>query len=123
MPDVRRWVFDHTPSTTITAHGTPDTFTNTSFVGLRLHIDISAFSGTSITFTIQGVDPVSGDTYTVLASAAKSTTAPFTLTVAPGITATANVSVNEPAPYQWKLLTSGTITSVTYSVKCEYLNP
>lgn len=124
MVHVQKTIFTHTPSTTITtgAHLTPTNYTNSQFTGIRLHIDISAFSGTSITFTLQGVDPVSGDAYTVLASAAKSSAAPFTLTVAPGIAATANVSANEPAPYRWNLVTTGTITSVTYSVRCEYFN-
>src|SRR5436190_9593789 len=99
--------------------GIPGVQYNTRYKGLRLTINISAFSGTSITYTVTGVDPISAATYTLLASAAKSATGVFTLTVAPATTAAANVAVVDTMPEQWKLVPSGTITSVTYSVRAE----
>lgn len=90
--------------------------------GIRLTINITAFTGTSITFTLVGIDPTAGTTSgTLLASAAKSATGIFTMTVYPGITVAANVSAADLLPEQWKLVPSGTITTVTYGVRAELI--
>ena len=94
---------------------------NQGYKGLRLTIDISAFSGTSITFTVKGVDPISGNSYTLLASAAKSATGTFYLLIYPGCVAVANSVANEVLPAQWNLTSSGTITSVTWSAHAELI--
>ncbi len=115
--------YDLLPSAVRTDHITGNQVLqyNAEYRGLRLTINISAFTGTSITFTIVGVDPISGLTYTLLASAAKSAAGLFTLLVAPAATAAANVAVVDLLPEQWKLVPSGVITSVTYSVRAELI--
>lgn len=105
-----------------TATGSALRKTNTTFSGLRLTIDITAFSGTSITFTIQGVDPVGAtDTYTLLASAALAATGVTSLLIYPGCAAVANSVANLVLPELWQVTSSGTITSVTYSLRAELL--
>lgn len=104
-----------------TSHPTPTAVDQGSYRGLKVYVDISAFTGTSITFTLQALDPISGTASTVLASAAKSATGAFTLTVAPGVATAANVALGDYAPDRWQLQQSGTITSVTYSVAYERL--
>ena len=101
--------------------GIPGVQYNQHYRGLRLTIDISAFSGTSITFTIYAVDPISGNTVSLLASAAQTGTGTIYLHIYPGAVAVANKVANEALPYQWKLTPSGTITSVTYSVHAELI--
>lgn len=94
---------------------------NRIYQGIRLTINLSAFTGTSVTFTLQGIDPISGNAYTLLESAAKNATGTFTLTLAPGIAASSNVAAQDILPSQWKLITTGTFTVATYSVHAELL--
>jgi hypothetical protein len=104
-----------------TTHPTAVAVDQGSYRGLRLNIDITAFSGTSITFTLQSLDPLTGTVSTVLASAAKTGTGAFTMTVYPGITAAANVSLSDFMSRRWQITTSGVITSVTYAISYERL--
>lgn len=94
---------------------------NQGYKGLRLTIDISAFSGTSITFTVYLVDPISGNTVSLLASAAQTGTGTIYLHIYPGAVAVANKVANEVLPAQWNLTSSGTITSVTWSAHAEMI--
>jgi hypothetical protein len=88
--------------------------------GIKFYIDITAWSGTGIVFTVSHVDPItSTSSATVLASASKAATGAFTLTIMPGVGTVANVALNDVVPRTLKLVTSGTITSVTYSVAYE----
>lgn len=109
------------PSAARTTHPTAVAVDQGAYRGIKFYIDISAFSGTSITFTVQALDPISGAVSTVLASAAKTTTGAFVLTVYPGSATAANVSLQDAAPRRWQITTSGTITSVTYSISYERL--
>lgn len=102
-----------------TTHPTAVPVEQGSYRSLKFYIDITAFTGTNITFTLQAVDPISGNVSTVLASAAKTGTGPFVLTVGPGVTSVANVSLSDIAPRRWQITTTGTITSATYSVSYE----
>lgn len=92
-----------------------------AYRGVKIYVDITAFSGTSITFTVQALDPLNGTVSTVLASAAKTGTGAFTLTVYPDTATVANVALADVAPRAWQITTSGTITSVTYSISYEKL--
>lgn len=110
------------PSATITSHATASNINAGTARGVKFYIDITAFSGTSITYTIQCVDPATGTLSTVLASAAKSATGGFTLTVAPGVATVSNVALGDFVPRIFRLQTSGTITSVTHRISYELLS-
>jgi hypothetical protein len=85
---------------------------------LTVVIDVTAVTSTpSTTFTILGVDRISGKTWTILASAAIATVSTTVLRIAPGITATANVSANDVVPPIVRIVAShGNGNSMTYSV-------
>jgi hypothetical protein len=120
-----RSTFNLLPSAARTDHtatGSALRKVNSSYAGLRLTIDITAFTGTSITFTIQGVDPVGAtDTYTLLASAALAATGVTSLLIYPGCVAAANLVANIVLPELWQVTATGTITSVTYSLRAELI--
>jgi hypothetical protein len=81
-------------------------------------INITAVTGSpSIVFTISGVDPIAGDTYTILASAAKTGTGKTILRVSENIAASANLIAQDMLPAALKITaTHGTADSVTYSM-------
>lgn len=89
---------------------------------LVVTVDITAVTATpAVTFTIEGVDLVSGNTWTLLQSAALATTNTATtvrtLSVGPGITASANVAAAVPLPRTIRISAShGDADSATYSV-------
>ncbi|MHB1310545.1 MAG: hypothetical protein ACYC3L_00915 [Gemmatimonadaceae bacterium] len=93
---------------------------NTTWRGLTVGINVSAITGTSPTLvvTIQGKDPASGTYYTLLASASITAAGYTTLTVYPGLPATANVSANALLPQNWRVLyaITGTTPAVTATV-------
>jgi hypothetical protein len=78
--------------------------------GIQLVIRNTAGTGTTptLTVTIQGFDPASGQYYTLLASTAIAAGTPATtvLTVYPGLAATANVSASNVLPFHWRVLTA-----------------
>lgn len=94
--------------------------TNVNSRGVCVVVDITAISGTSptLTVTIQGKDGASGKYYTLLASAALTSTGTTALTVYPGVADTANVSASKPLPATWRVITAigGTGPSVTATV-------
>ena len=94
----------------------PPSQINLGFTGVRIDIQINAFTGTSITFTVQYNDPAGGGWLTLLASTALAATGHTVLHIDPRIPAAANVSAQVIVPREIRVLTSGTITSVTYAV-------
>ena len=123
----------HGPVLEVLASGARTTTTNSSTyytpgaVGVVVSISISAITATpSVTFTIQGYDEISDRYYTVLASAAQTATntggSLLTLTVYPGITASANVAASAVLPPQWRVnCAHGDADSMTYSVGAQLL--
>lgn len=103
------------PGARNTHEANPKQISTTSVNTLTVDINVTAFSGTSITFTVQGQDS-QGNWYTLLASAAISATGRSTLTVGPQSPTAANASANRVVPNRVRVLTSGTITSVNYYV-------
>lgn len=97
---------------------------NTGYRGGHIIIDVTAVSGSpSLTFTVQGYDATSGKTYTILASAAITSTGTTVLKVYPGLTAAANAAANDVLPDNWRVnVTHGTSDSVTYSVGFSGIN-
>lgn len=91
---------------------------NASYRGLHLVIDVTAVSATpSVVFTIKGKDPVSGQVWTILASAAITATGTTVLRVYPGLTAAANAVASDVLPPVWQVTAvHADADSITYSV-------
>lgn len=91
---------------------------NRDAVGLHLIIDVTAVPGIdTVTFTIQGKDPLSGKYYTILASAAIVAASTVVLKVYPGLTAAANLAASDILPADWRVaVTHSAATNFTYSV-------
>lgn len=87
-------------------------------------INVSAVSATpSVVFTIKGVDPGSDATWTILTSAAITSTGTTALKIYPGITAAANVAVSDILPEAVTITaTHADGDSITYSVNYVGLN-
>ncbi len=97
--------------------------------GIQVVVRNTAGGGTSptLTVTIQGKDPASGEYYTLLASTAIAAGTPATtvLTVYPGVAATNNVSAPNVLPTVWRILTAigGSETpTVTASISAHVIN-
>lgn len=88
--------------------------------GVVLFIDITTLTGTTPTVTVnlQLLDVVSGNWVTVASSAALNATGESTLTVYPGIAATANVAINGVIGRTWRAqaVVGGTPTSVVATI-------
>lgn len=86
--------------------------------GLHVIIDMTAVPGVdTVTFTIQGKDPLSGKYYTLLASAAIAAVSTVVLKVYPSLTAAANLVASDVLPTDWRVLaTHSAATNFTYSV-------
>jgi len=94
--------------------------------GLKLKINISqAPTGTTptITVTIQGVDSVTGQKWTILASAALNAQGFTVMTVFPGAPVTSNLSANDeiPANVNINVAFGGTTPSFTGNIDAELL--
>jgi len=71
----------------------------------------------SITLTIEGKDPLSGNWYTILAGAAKAAVGTTVMRVGPSIIAAANVAANAILPAKFRVSVAVADTdSMTYSV-------
>ena len=98
---------------TASANGTDQT--NPGYKGVKVRINVTASGSTdSQTWTIQGKDSA-GVYYTILASAARTTTGVETLTVYPGLTETANVDASDVLPRFWRLISTMTGDTATWS--------
>lgn len=111
--------------TSATAGGNSADQTNANGRGLQLGINITAITGTSptLTVTVQGKDPASGQYYTLLQSAALTAAAFTLLTIYPGAPSTANVSTPQVLPRTWRVLYAigGTTPSVSATVSASVI--
>jgi hypothetical protein len=98
-----------------TSHTNSAEINTQSAKNITVDIDVTAFTGTSITYTLQGYDVAKSGWYTLVATAAITTTGHSILTVGPEVTIVANVAAQRVVPLRVRLVPSGTITSVTYS--------
>lgn len=91
--------------------------------GAIITIDATAASLTpSVVFTIVGRSALGNDYYTILTSAAITGTGTTVLRVYPGLTAAANVTVNDVLPALWRVqAVHGDTDPLTYSVSCNYI--
>ncbi len=105
------------PSAARTNHASsPDITLQQGERSVRIDIDITAFTGTSITFTWEYFDIAKGAWLTLIASAALSATGHTVLQAHPTMLAAANATAATIIPRRTRLTPSGTITTVTYSV-------
>ena len=93
-----------------------------SFVGVKVVLDMTVPGTGSVTLTIQGKDPTSGEYYTILAGAAVTTDSTNVYTVFPGAPASANVSANDHLPAVIRIrVVANNANSATYSVGASFL--
>lgn len=108
-----------------TVTGTPSVV-NDQWRGAICTWNQASHTGTpSSTFSIQFLDTASNSWVTLLTSAAQTAdTTPATLSVYPGITAAANVSVSQVLPRRWRVSTTvgGTTPGVTGTIGCTLIN-
>ena len=91
---------------------------STSYKGCIVVIDCTADpASASVTFKIQGVDPVSDSTWDILESAAVNSVTTRVLRVHPSLTASANLIAKDVLPDTIKIVaTAADSDSLTYSV-------
>ena len=93
---------------------------NPSGKAAHVFIDVTSITGTtpSVTFTVQGKDPVSGKYYAILASAAISANGTTVLKIGPGLTAAANSVANDVMPRKFRIAwtSAGTVTDLDATV-------
>jgi hypothetical protein len=104
-----------------TASPTVDTFQANGADGLLVVINVTAVTSTpSVVFTIQGVDPVSGATWDILASAAITGTGTTVLRVSPHLTGAANTIAKDLVPAYFTVTpVHGDADSITYTVAAQ----
>lgn len=92
-------------SAAITANSNTDIQVNSFYRGIKVYIAPGSFGSgaTAITVSVQCFDPVSLSFFTMLTSASLTASTFATLTVAPGITATSNVSAADVLPRSWRV--------------------
>lgn len=106
--------------TAASASGHTGTLINAGASGVQISVAITDITGTSptLTLTIEGYDPVSGQYFTLLESAALTATGFTVLTVRPGVAATSNVSASAAVPNQFRVAYAigGTTPAVTATI-------
>ena len=101
-----------------TASANSADLTNSNGRGVVIVIDATASADTpSVVFTVKGKDPLSGQYYTILASAAITGTSTTVLRVYPGLTAIANQTATDVVPRTYRVeAVADDADSLTYSV-------
>ena len=91
--------------------------------GAVITIDMTAVPTVdTVTFTVEGKDPISGKYYTILTSAAIVAVSTVILRVYPALVAIANLTVNDVLPDTWRVVaTHSAGTNFTYSVAASYV--
>lgn len=91
---------------------------NPAHRGVKVVVDITAIGGgTTLTVTIKAKDPVSGKYFVLLTSAALAATSTTVLTIFPGATAAANVTVNDQLTRTWRIESAVAVAnSITYTI-------
>ncbi len=91
--------------------------------GAIITIDMTAVPTVdTVTFTVEGKDPISGKYYTILTSAAIVAVSTVVLRVYPALVAIANLTVNDVLPDTWRVVaTHSAGTNFDYSVAASYV--
>lgn len=91
--------------------------TNHNGKGVKVVVDVTAVTSSSLTVKIQGKDVASGKYYDILTGAALVGTGTVVMTVYPGATVAANVAVSDVLPKVWRIVaTKGDASSWTASI-------
>lgn len=99
-----------------TTQTSPD-FRNEWGVGAEIYLNMTNVGTGSVTLTVQGKDPTSGQYYTVLAGAAVTANGFNRYQVFPGGPSTVNVAANDIFPFVWRIVvTANNANPTTYSV-------
>lgn len=110
--------------TTASTGGNSADQTNNNGRGVSLAVNISAISGTgaTLTITVQGKDPVSGNYYNIFAAGGLTTTGTTAIQVYPGITTATNAG-SAVLPRTWRVLyaITGTTPSVTATISASVI--
>lgn len=90
--------------------------------GVVITIDVTAIvTAPSVVFTIQYKDTLSGKYVDLLVSAARTAVGTTVLRIRPGLTAVANLTVNDVLPRLWRVkAVHANGNSITYSVSANY---
>lgn len=109
------------PAVARTAHPSALDIPNSFDTGVMVHVSLEAITGTSITVSLYGVDPVTGRVTgsALLASSALAAAGYVTLTISPGVATVSNASLQAVAPRILRIIITGTITSYTVDVTVE----
>lgn len=101
-----------------TASGNSADLINASNKGVHVVIDMTAVPTVeTVTFTIEGKDPLSGKYYDILVSSAIVAVSTVVLKVYPGITVAANLSASDALPKTYRIKTTHSASgNFTYSV-------
>lgn len=104
--------------TPIATYNGPDQINDGPKSGVKIVVDITSVAGgATLTVRIQGKDPVSGKYFTMLTSTALGAAATTVLTIFPGATAAANVTVNDRMPRTWRISYDiGTATTIAATI-------
>lgn len=109
----------------LAAHTTTQTSSdhnNNNHRGAFFVLVVTSAGTGSITLSVQGKDPVSGNYFTLLTGAAVTTNSTNLYTVYPGATVAANAAVSIPVPHTWRVVvTANNANTITYSVGASML--
>lgn len=101
---------------------TSGSITGQASKNVSLDIRLTAFTGTSVTFTVEAYDSAANEWFAVLAGVALAAAGRQRLNIGPDFPAIANVAANTVLPRQLRVVTSGTFTSTTFSVFATFGN-
>lgn len=96
---------------------------NKTHRGVKLIVDVdSVVGGGSVDCKVQTRDAISGSWVDLTSASTGADTAGTTeLTIYPGIAETANVSISDVIPYEWRVYAT-IVTSATFSVTGNYID-
>lgn len=95
---------------------------NANCRGIKVFLSTTTIGTGSITLSIEGKDPISGNYVTLLSGAAVTTNTTNVYTVYPGAPATANVSANDVLPRDFRVtVTANNANAAVYSVSASLI--
>lgn len=108
--------------TAAAVNGNTNDLQNNVGKGLKLYINVSAIGSLpTFTVTVQGKDPVSGQYFTILASAGLVAIGFVVLDIYPGLAVTTNLSADDFLPDLWRVswtISGGTVTGTISGSIC-----
>ena len=87
---------------------------------LSVDINVTAITGTSVTFTVEGYDASAGTYFTLVAGVAITAAGRQVLSVGPDFPVTANVSAARVLPLAFRITTTGTWNPATFTAVANF---